>query len=176
LTDIKLFLVPAFCQRLWAHSDNFQKANLLQAFIEHKANCPSLRDFRDGYTIHINHAIGTNIINFAAIGYTAGCLNMEDEVLNGDVPVDSQRYLVKQFLRLVREHVVHTQGPGIHHGEHGGYLNGTANASELDEDEALAIATAPALYCHNVFSAVSAISANVIDIQQRSTELGSETV
>jgi hypothetical protein len=95
LADTKLFLVPAFSRRLWAHSDNFHKADLLQAFIEHTANCPSLRDFRGGYTIHINHAIGTNIINFAAIGYIASCLNLEDEVLNGDVPVDSQRYLAK---------------------------------------------------------------------------------
>jgi hypothetical protein len=44
----------------------------------------------------------------------------------------------------------------------------------LDEDETLAIVTALALYCQNVFSSLSTISANVIDIQQRDTELGPE--
>jgi hypothetical protein len=72
--------------------------------------------------------------------------------------------------------VVHTQGPDIRRGKHGEYLNDNADASKLDEDEALAIATALALYCHNIFSALSAISANVIDIQQWDAVLGSEIV
>jgi hypothetical protein len=46
----------------------------------------------------------------------------------------------------------------------------------MNEDDALAINSALALYGQNIFSALSAINAIVIDIQLRNTELSQETI
>jgi hypothetical protein len=66
--------------------------------------------------------------------------------------------------------VAHAQGPDIRLGKHGEYLNSTADASKLDEDETLAIVTALALYCQNVFSSLSTINAAKI------FEMGSNSI
>jgi hypothetical protein len=89
LAGTKLFIIPFDGRRLWTQSDLYRQADLLETFIECAANCPGLLHFRDGVAFHLKHAIGTNLINFASVGHIAGCLNLEDEVQNGDVPVDS---------------------------------------------------------------------------------------
>jgi hypothetical protein len=149
----KLFLVPFDGRRLFTHNRSFLQADRLQTFIEFTAICPTLLDFREGFTIHIKHTISTNVINITSVGHAAGCLNLENEVQSEDIPVCARRYIVKQFLREVHEYVTHSQGPGIRRGKHGEFKNDTADASELNEDDTLAISTALALYGHNIFLA-----------------------
>jgi hypothetical protein len=146
LADYKLFLVPFDERRLFTHNRSFHQADRLQTFIEFTAICPDLLDFREGYTIHIKHAIGTNVINITSVGHAAGCSNLENEVQSEDIPVYSRRYIVKQFLRDIHEYVTHSQGSDIRRGKHGGYLNDTTDASKLNEDDTLATVTALALY------------------------------
>jgi hypothetical protein len=172
----KLFLVPFDGRRLFTHNHSFLPADRLQTFIEFTAICPTLLDFREGFTIRIKHTISTNVINITSVGHAAGCLNLENEVQSEAIPVDARRYVAKQFLREVHEYVTHSQERGVRRGKHGEFKNDTTDASELNEDDTLAISTALALYGHNIFSSLSAISANVIDIQLRNTELGQETI
>ena len=172
----KLFLVPSYQKRLFAHHRNFERADKLQTFIELAATCPDLPKFREGLAIHIKHTTSTNIINIVAVGHVAGSLNLENEVQIEDITVDAQRYLTKKFIRKIHEYLTNSQGPGVRRGDYGKFTNKNTNLEDLNEDAALAISVALALYGQNFFSALSTINAIVIDIQLRNTELGRETI
>jgi hypothetical protein len=90
LESHKLFLVPSDRRRLFTHDRCFLPADRLQTFVELTAICPTLPDFREGFTIHIKHTISTNVINIAAVGHAAGCLNLGNEVQSEDIPVDAR--------------------------------------------------------------------------------------
>jgi hypothetical protein len=172
----KLFLVPSHQRRLFTHHRHFKPADRLQTFIEFTATCPDLPKFREGFAIHIKHTTSTNIINIAAVGHVAGSLNLENEVQSEDITVDARRFLTKKFIRKIHEYLTNSQGPGVRRGDYGKFTNENTNIEDLNEDDALAISSALALYGQNIFSALSAINAIVIDIQLRNTELGQETI
>ena len=172
----KLFLVPSHQRRLFTHHRHFEPADRLQTFIELTATCPDLPKFREGLAIHIKHTTSTNIINIVAVGHVAGSLNLENEVQIEDITVDARKYLTKKFIRKIHEYLTNSQGPGVRRGDYGKFTNKNTNLEDLNEDDALAISSALALYGQNFFSALSAINAIVIDIQLRNTELGQETI